>query len=203
MGRFFLLLLLMAGTFLLLNGVSFELPLGGNATGARVEGRRVVLETDQLEVRFVILDRLSDSFMVFGGEARQRRNGMSHATMAALPMRHARVIHARYPDFHMCRSPGAARAKDFTASMSFVAMDGAARDALAETVRLHGERVRGGGERTCVSIDGAGLSLESVRVRGGREDGRDMTGELPPLLKQIDFYLAEQVELADCSALLR
>ena len=125
---------------------------------------------------------------------------MSHATMAALPMRHARVIHARYPDFHMCRSPGAARARDFTESMSFVAMDGTARDTLAETVKLHGERVRNGGERTCVSIDGAGLLLESVR---DREDGHDMTGELPPLLRQIDFYLAERVELADCAALLR
>ena len=170
------------------------------SAGLRVEGRQVVVETQDLEVRFTRGAAFSEAFMIFGGTNADMRNNVSDALLSTLAMRHASLIHQRYPDFHLCKSPGAAQAKRYIEASNFIGTTRSARRAVREAVDVHAERIRGGGERTCISIAGAALSFDSVSLK---EDGRDVTGEFGHALRLNPYYLAEEAELVDCAALLR
>ena len=69
-----------------------------------------------------------------------------------------------------------------------------------DVVDLHAERIRSGGDRTCVTLAGERLMLESVRLR---QNGEDLTQEVGRAFSRSHFYLAEQVEIPDCVTLLR
>ena len=169
------------------------------SAGLRVEGRQVVVETQDLEVRFTRGAAFSEAFMIFGGTNADMRNNVSDALLSTLAMRHASLIHQRYPDFHLCKSPGAAQAKRYIEASNFIGTTRRARRAVREAVDVHAERIRGGGERTCISIAGAALSFDSVSLK---EDGRDVTGDFGRALQLNPYYLAEEAELVDCAALL-
>lgn len=194
MGRLLVFVLVMAAAYLFVNR------LDSSAPGLREDGRQVVLETAQLEARFSRVGDLSESFMLFGGSVDRATNSLTHATLSGLAMRHARLIHQSYPDFHRCKSPGAAQAQRLVETMSLIGATRSARNGLADAVDLYGERLRSGGEQTCLAISGQHLTLDSVHLK---EDGRDLTREVVPAFRGTRFTLAESVELNDCESLLR
>ena len=198
MGRILFFILLVGTGWFLLNviGVSID-PRG---VGTKIQGREVIRDADQLEARFSVVGSLHESYMLFGGDVQQRRNSITHATAAGLPIRNARSIASTYPDFHMCKSPGAKQAQQHTQSLSFVAADRAALNALVEAVDLFEERIGTGGERTCISVTGAPISLESVKVV---ENGADLTRDVAPAFNQTKLVLAQSVQIQDCQSLLR
>lgn len=202
MGRFVVtFFLLIAIGMVAVNGISFSW-LEPRGVGTRIEGREVVLNADQLEARFSMVGTLDESYMLFGGDTQQRPNSITHATLAGLATHQARFIAERYPDFHRCSSPGAKQAQAFTQPMSFVAADRAALDTLSEALALFEERLREDGDRTCIHVKGAPLSLDSVRVdtEGVSED---ISHEVLPKFAGVNFVLAETVEIEDCRTLLR
>jgi hypothetical protein len=194
MGRLVVFLLLIAAGYLLINRLDPSTP------GLSEDGGQLVVETAQLEARFSRIGSLSDSFMVFGGNNQQMTNSLTHVTLSGLPIRHARLIGQTYPDFHLCKSPGAAQAQRLTESTSFIGANRGARRTLIEAIDVHGERVRSGGDRTCVTISGHQLTLDSVHLK---HDGRDITRDVAPTFGGTRFAVAEEVELADCASLLR
>jgi hypothetical protein len=194
MGRVVVFVLLIAAGYWLMN------TLGVSGLGPRVDGRHLVIETSDLELRFSRMGDLSESFMVFGGNNDQPKNSMTHVTLSALAMPHVRTIHQSYPDFHKCKSPGAPQAQRLTETMSLIGADRGAQSALIDVVNLHKKRVGGGGERTCVTLTGAQLDLDFVRLR---HDGTDITREVRPALRRTRFYVADEVEILDCQLLLR
>jgi hypothetical protein len=198
MGRVFFFILLVGTGWFLLNviGVSID-PRG---VGTTIQGREVILDADQLEVRFNVVGSLRETYMLFGGDEQQRRNSVIHVTAAGLPILNARSIAAIYPDFHMCKSPGAKQAMEHTQTLSFVAADRAALSTLVEALDLFEERVGTGGERTCISVTGAPMSLKSVKVV---ENGADLTSDVAPALNQSKLVLAQSVQIQDCQPLLR
>jgi hypothetical protein len=187
-------LLLMGSTWWLVNR------LDAAPQGVAVNGSQVVVQTDDVEATFRRLAPVSESYMIFGGNNDQQRNSMVHALVAGLPMPRARAIHASYPDFHRCASSGAAQAKQSIESMQMIGTTRAARNALIEAVDLHAERIRSGGDRTCLTFSGAELMLDSIHLR---HDGQDVTREVGKLFGRSRFFLAETVELPDCVSLLR
>jgi len=193
----FFILLVGTGWFLLnVIGVSID-PRG---VGTRIEGRNITLDAGQLEARYRVVGSLHETYMLFGGDAQQRRNSITHATAAGLPILNARAISAVYPDFYMCKSPGARQAMDHTKALSFVAANRAALDALIEALDLFEERLRSGGERTCISVTGAPIALESVRIQ---QNGADVTRDVAGALDQTQLVLAQSVQIQDCQPLLR
>jgi hypothetical protein len=196
MGRILLIALVVFGALWLTDRVG----LAPGGAGTRVDGRTVWREADQIEGRFVRSAPLEATWMVFGGDAGGQRNALAHATVAGLDLRHARALAARHPDFHLCSSPGAREAQGLTEVYSLVASTGAVRDAAREAVRQHDERIRRGGERTCLRVRGAHLDLQGARVAA---DGRDISSEVVPAFRQVRFVLAEEAEVADCGPLLR
>ena len=198
MGRILFFILLVGTGWFVLNVIGISIDPRG--VGTKVQGREVIRDADQLEARFSVVGSLHESYMLFGGDAQQRRNSITHATAAGLPIRNARSIASTYPDFHMCKSPGAKQAMQHTQTLSFVAADRAALNTLVEAVELFEERIRAGGERTCISVTGAPISLDSVVVV---ENGADLTRDVAPVLNQSKLVLAQSVQIQDCQSLLR
>jgi hypothetical protein len=142
---------------------------------------------------------LEDTYVLFGGDAAQRRNQATHVSFAGLPLRYAQEIASRHPDFYMCKSPGAAEAQRLTESVNVVAADRSALSELGDAIELFEERLAQGGERTCVHVQGSSLAVDSVRVK---ENGEDLTAQVAPLYARSKLILAERVEIRDCKALL-
>lgn len=197
MGRLFLIAILACAAWFVTNHVDISI---GSGVGTTVQGRRVIREAGQLEASFSKYGSLDETYMLFGGNTDEHPNSLTHAIVAGLPMRHARAISASYPDFHRCASPGAAQAKSFVENLSVVAANRASRNTLDEAVRLFHERVRAGGERTCIRVSGAPLSLDSVRVK---EADEEITQQVAQAYDRMNLVLAEEVELEDCLTLLR
>jgi hypothetical protein len=198
MGRFFVIALIAGAAWLAANHVGISLDPRG--VGTSVNGRRVVHQSGQIEATFSKFGSLDDAYMLFGGDADHRRNSLTHAIVVGLPIRYARAISARYPDFHMCKSPGAAQAQSHTEDLSVVAATRAARNSLEEAIRLFHQRVRGNGERTCIRVSGAPLQLDSVRVI---QSGENLTRQVGQAYERMKLVLAERVKLEDCRKLLR
>ena len=198
MGRFVFFILLVGTGWFVLNVIGISIDPRG--VGTTIEGRNIILDADQLEARYSVTGSLHESYMLFGGDVQNRRNSITHATAAGLPILNARAISAVHPDFHMCKSPGAKQAMKHTKTLSFVAADRAALKTLVDAVDLFKERLQSGGERTCISVTGAPLSLESVVVV---ENGADITRDVAGAMKQTQLVLAQSVQIQDCQSLLR
>jgi hypothetical protein len=197
-GRLLVFALLAGAVWLAANHVGISLDPRG--VGTSVDGRQVVRDAGQLEATFSRFGTLDDAYMLFGGDANEHRNSLTHGIFAGLPIRHARLISARYPDFHMCKSPGAREAQSLTEDLTVVAANRAARSGLEEAIRLFHQRIRGDGERTCVRVSGAPLQLDSVRVK---QNDEDITHQVKQAYARSNLVLAERIEVEDCQALLR
>ncbi len=198
MGRVFFFILLVGTGWFLLNviGVSID-PRG---VGTKVQGREVIRDAGQFEARFRMVGSLHESYMLFGGDTQQRRNSITHVTAAGLPILNARSIASVYPDFHRCKSLGAKQAMQHTQTLGFVAADRAALNTLIEAVDLFEKRLGTDGERTCISVSGAPISLKSVHLE---HNGADITRDVAPSLKESKLILAQSVQIQDCQSLLR
>jgi hypothetical protein len=193
MGRLIAFVLLAAAGYILVSYV------GLSPSNVHMDGEMVVVDVDQVEGRFYSGAPFSDTYMVFGGHGQRLRNSVTDALIAGLPIQDARMISSSYPDFHRCSSPGADTAKQLIQDLSFVARNRGVAKTLAKAVKLHGERIRGSGERTCVSVSGQRLSLASVKLK---EPPIDITGDVAPMYAKTDIYLADDAEIEDCAALL-
>lgn len=198
MGRILFFILLVGTGWFLLNLIGISIDPRG--VGTRIEGRSITLDAGQLEARYRIVGSLHETYMLFGGDAQQHRNGIIHVTAAGLPILRARAISAVHPDFHLCKSPGAKQAKQHTQTLGFIAADRAVLNTLIEAVELFEQRLGAGGERTCISVTGAPISLESVKVA---ENGADLTRDVAGAVNQSKLVLAQSVQIQDCKPLLR
>jgi hypothetical protein len=172
---------------------------GGNPLAPAVVGTEVVIQTDDLEVRFDRYSPVSESYMLFGGSHGEMSNAVSNVVIAGLALRHARFIAERYPKFHMCSSPGAAQAKQLIEHMALVAADGSTRGTLAKALAHHDDAVASGGERTCLRFRGEQISLRSARHRDG---GLDLTRQLVQGYRGTDFYYVSSAEIIPCQTML-
>jgi hypothetical protein len=174
-------------------------PGGGNPLAPSVEGREVVIQTDDLEVRFDRAGPVSETYMLFGGSDAEMHNSISNVFVSGLAIRHASFIAQRYPKFYMCSSPGAAQAKQLIEDMALIAADGSTRNTLKRAVALHADSVASGGDRTCLRFQGEQISLRSAKHREG---GFDLTREFAKGYRQTDFFFVNEAEISDCKALL-
>ncbi len=188
-------LLLFIAFMALLAPLVLNWPVGGNPLAPSVEGSEIVLQTDDLEVRFERYGPVSETYMLFGGTDGERKNSISNVFVSGLAIRHASFISQRYPKFYRCSSPGAAQAKQLIENMALVAADGATRNILQEAVTAHNEAVASSGDRTCLRFRGEQISLRSAKHREG---GFDLTPQLKKGYRQTDFFFVSDAEISDC-----
>lgn len=174
-------------------------PGGGNPLAPSVEGHEIVIQTDDLEVRFDRYGAVSETYMLFGGLDGEMKNSISNVFLSGLAIRHASFISQRYPEFYKCSSPGAAQAKQLIEDMALIAADGSTRDTLKQAVALHEDSIASGGDRTCLSFRGEQISLRSAKHREG---GFDLTSDIAKGYRKTDFFFVSEAEISDCKALL-
>ena len=177
----------------------FNWPGGGNPLAPSVGGREIVIQTDDLEVRFDRYGAVSETYMLFGGTDGEMKNSISNVFVSGLAIRHASFISQRYPKFYRCSSPGAAQAKQLIENMALIAADGSTRNTLKRAIALHEDSVASGGDRTCLRFRGEQISLRSAKHREG---GFDLTPQLAKGYRQTDFFFVNDAEITDCKALL-
>lgn len=172
---------------------------GCGRTGLAVSssGTDTVVQTADLEVRFRRSQPWSETYMVFGGLAVDQKNAVSNVTIAGLNLDDARRIHSRYPDFHLCSSPGAQAAQSMTEQLNLIPSDSGVLEELRAALRDHEASLRSGDERVCVRVEGAVLELESVRLRA---DGTDITSQSP--FERLGFFLVSSAERIDAASAL-
>jgi hypothetical protein len=193
MGKLVLFAAALGAIYFMVNYIGFLGP------GPREDGQHVIVETEDLEFRFVKGASIVTSYMVFGGSLASGNNSFSDVGMATLDERSVRAYAVRYADFFECSSPAAAQAKQQVESLTFIASNDSARSALREAISLHEERVRNDAERTCIAVRGIELQPGSVHSTA---NGSDMTSQLGGALRRSKLVLARSASVIDCHTLL-
>jgi hypothetical protein len=139
-----------------------------------VNRSEIALHAGQLDVRFARGQKFAQTYMLFGGTATSHPNAISRVTLAGLPDYAARYIYQQYPDFHMCKSPGAPMAQNETRQIDIVPANSGIERRLKEALSMFDKNLREGGERVCVTLEGEMITLRSAVIT---EIGEDITGE--------------------------
>jgi hypothetical protein len=160
-----------------------------------ISGDEVLLATGDLDVRFAKGESFADTYMVFGGGHLEHPNAIANVSFAGLSVRDAKPIHRRYPDFHLCASPGAALAKDKVVHLDMVPADGETLTFLKSSLDEFNDNIRSGGDRVCVQLSGSRLKLTSAEIR---EVGENVTDTF----QMTDFYLVNSASRVECQQAL-
>ena len=172
---------------------------GMNSNSAEFgEDDELIVEAGDLDVYFELMEPVSETYMVFGGGHVKHKNAFGSVTLAAISMTDAIPIYERYPDFHRCSSPGAARAKNAVNQMNIVAADSDVLETLKAVLSEHKDSIRQGGDRVCVRMDGAVLEMTAAVVRAADEDIMD---DLPRQART-NFFYVESAEIVDAQSAL-
>ncbi len=166
-----------------------------NPLRPEITEHEVVIRTDDLEIHLDRQGSVNQTYMVFGGTKVERTNQFSNVTLATIEIERAAVLRQSYPDFHRCSSPGARPAQRAVKTTHFIAADGSTRKKLRKVVELHERGVGKNGDRTCVTVVGEELSLDSILLA---KNGADISPEGNSRLMKTRYVLARSVEIPDC-----
>lgn len=169
--------------------------LAGCTRGVEVTDAEVRIRTDDFDAVFARTGPLSDTYLLFGGGHFAEKNILAPIVLAALPLADAKAIHAAYPDFHRCASPGAEDAKARIVTLSVIASGSDVLDALRDALSRQDANLKSGGDRICIRVQGSTLELKSLRLR---DSGEDLTGTAPPQT----YVLITSVESVEAQAAL-
>jgi alkanesulfonate monooxygenase SsuD/methylene tetrahydromethanopterin reductase-like flavin-dependent oxidoreductase (luciferase family) len=154
------------------------------------------VEAGDFDVYFKLVEPFSETYMLFGGDPVTHKGAFNNFWLAGISMEDARPIYAKHPDFYMCASPGAARAKKALKTMNIVTADSYVLATLNEAVTELNNRVGRGGDRVAVRLEGVKLEMSAAIVRQAEED----IMERLPKQSRSNYFLVESVEMVEAKA---
>jgi hypothetical protein len=163
-----------------------------------ITDKEVIVKTNSMDVHFSRVRSFGNSYIIVGGAEITHGDAFSKITLAGLDINTARNIYSMYPDFHLCKSPGASMAQTATLDFDIVPANSKVMKNLRKTLKKHHEMIHNDGDRVCVKLEGMVMKLTSVTVR---ELNKDITGELPPQVHR-DYFLVTSAELLDSKEML-
>jgi hypothetical protein len=167
------------------------MPLGCSQSNTEITEEEVIVAAGQLDVHFSRVRPFAGTYMLFGGAENNHGNAFTKITLFGLEQSKAKYIHARFPDFHMCKSPGASLAQKETRDLDIVPADSKVLKNLKKSLAAFNKSITDDGERVCVRMKGEVLKLTSVVVR---EVNQDITNELPPAVHK-EYFFVESAEV--------
>ena len=167
-------------------------------TVASFEFNELYVEAGDFDVFFSLREPFSETYMLFGGDLVTHEAAFNNFWLATISMEDARPIYEKHPDFYMCASPGAARAKKAVKTMNIIAGDSDVLEALNEAVSEFNRRIGKGGDRVAVRLEGVKLEMTAAIVR---EADQDMLDRLPQQARS-NFFLVESVEMIEAQTAL-
>jgi hypothetical protein len=172
----------------------------GNDVTVETTATGTVKYTDDFKVHLTQTESIYDTFMIFGGHLDKKlHNSISEYSFGALEIDEAAAMKRAYPDFHRCKSPGAAIAKRKVRSLSLIAKNKKTADILEDTITLHDEQLRGNGERVCVELRGYQVEPTSILLK---DNDMDISEDIIPSLRNMSFYLIDGAEIKDCQTVI-
>lgn len=177
--------------FILISTISVFIIACCGQTGAKVTGEEVIVAAGQLDVHFSRVTPFEGTYMLFGGAENNHANAFTKITLCGLEQSKAKYIHSRFPDFYMCKSPGAPLAQKETCQLDIVPADSKVLRSLKKSLDLFNKSLNDDRDRVCIRLKGEKLKLTSVVVR---EMNEDITKELPPAVHK-DYFLIESAKV--------
>jgi hypothetical protein len=172
----------------------------GDAITVELAETGPIKHTNDFELRFTPKESLKGTFMIFGGHIdRKLQNSFSDYSLGALEINDAILLQQKYPDFHLCKSPGATIAQQKVRNLALIMENQQAADTVEDSISLHSERLAEDGERTCIKLHGTHLEPRSVELLA---NGVDISKEIMPKLHNVSYYLIDSAEIRDCRSLL-
>lgn len=171
---------------------------GCSQSGPTITDNEVIVKTNNMDVRFSRIRPFENTYMIFGGTEITHGDAFSKISLAGLDINTARGIYSSYPDFHLCKSPGAPLAQRSTRDLDIVPANSKAMKNLRKTLQKFKASIQQDGGRVCVRLEGEVLMLTSATVR---ELNKDITNELPPQVHH-EYFLVKSAELLDSKKVL-
>ncbi|MFH1755289.1 MAG: hypothetical protein ABIA59_06255 [Candidatus Latescibacterota bacterium] len=159
----------------------------------------VLVAAGQLDIRFARIKPFSSTYLLFGGAENNHSNSFTKITLFGLEQNKAKFIHARYPDFYKCKSPGAPIAQKECCQLDIVPADSKVLKNLKRSLAEFDKSIKNDGDRVCVRLEGEVLKLTSALLR---EMNEDITKELPPQAHKEYFFVTSAQVLKFQEALM-
>ncbi len=173
---------------------SYSCSTGGSPVKITIETEVVTYDEGDYGAKLLSSREFQNTYMLFGGGYFEDKNLMNPIALAGIEIADAKRIYARYPDFHLCASPGAALAQPKVEHLNLIPADGQVLDELKATLEEYEDNLGSDGDRVCVSLTG-----EIQVVRSALPEHR--IGILDQPLRQT-LHLIHSSERVHCTSLL-
>jgi hypothetical protein len=181
-------------------GAFFYLQQRDDAVSVEMTATGSIKHTNDFDVQFTQQATLVDTFMIFGGHIdRNLPNSLSDYSLGALEIGDAVQIQQQYPDFHLCKSPGAKIAQQKIRNLALITETQEVAELVEDAIELHSERLEQGNELTCIELRGQHMEPVSVMLR---EHGEDISKDILPKLSNMQYYLIDGAEIRDCLSVM-
>lgn len=175
-------------------------------SGGKVEivdrggGKALIATVDDGKADFAVGEAAVETYMMFGGDA--AGDSASHGSVSGVPLKTAARIMKRYPDFHLCDSPGAAEGKNASEDVKIIAAPGEVRSRLKTLVAEHESRIAAKGERLCAILKGNWLTLNHLEKGGNTITAEQIAAMVPGGATKQYYFHALAVDMRDCKDLM-
>ena len=106
-------------------------------SGQSISDEEVIVSTKKMDVHFERVGDFSDTYMVFGGGDFSQTDIINKISISGIAMDKAISIYERYPDFHECKSPGAALAQNALLDLHIIPVDSEVLNILKNVISQH------------------------------------------------------------------
>ena len=160
-------------------------------------GEEVIVSLKNFDIHFERSGDFSETYMVFGGSDLSQEDMIEKISIYGIPMDKAISIYERYPDFHKCKSPGAAVAQNALVDLHIIPADSGVLNILKNMISQYEKNLKNDGNRVSVKLEGEVLKM----TRGiMRKVNGDVTDQLPPQMRQ-DCYWVKSAEIIETKIL--
>ena len=153
----------------------------------------VIVSTKNNDVYFERVEGFTDTYMVFGGSDNSQTDLIHKIWISGIPMDKAISIYERYPDFHECKSPGAALAQNALLDFRIIPADSEALNILKNAISQYERNFSNDGDRIFVKLEGEALKMTSIINRKWNADVMD---QFPAQMKH-GYYLVKSAEIIE------
>jgi hypothetical protein len=164
-----------------------------------VSGNSVMVDAGDFTAELSVTGDYKNTYMLFGGEYFKNKNLVNPIVLSGLEIDDAKSIYSRYPDFHLCKSPGAPLAQPKVKPLYLIPADESVFKELMNSIKSHEKNFASGEERICVVLSGKALTLLSDEF-----PGTDSTKDIKKTYRVSpgQYYLINSAKIVQCKDLL-
>lgn len=170
-----------------------------NPLGPVIEGREVVVTTQDFEIRLGLDGPSAGTYLVVAARREDWTNKPHNAVLALVDLDQARDYLRSYPELRRYGGSSTVQLSNMAMNVSVIAANRIAYGDLVRLTEQYAQRSESQGERLCVSVAGEALHVTSGAAL---DDGTDHTHALERQTEDTPMVFAERVSVQDCAKLI-